>query len=216
MLKILLKQIIYLMMFSLAISATPSWASAASPFDEAQALVKDTTDKMLSALRAESKKGNLKSNPHQVYQLVDQIVLPHFDFERMSMFVLGKNWKMASADQKKRFTKEFRDLLVRTYATALVESAVEGVKVEYLPIRANPGDNPITLKAKVHYNGKILNVDYGMYEKGGVWKVWNISTEGVSLVENYRTEFNNDISKDGMDALIEKIAVRNQSDRKGQ
>jgi phospholipid transport system substrate-binding protein len=214
MLKILLKQIIYLMMFSLAISATPSWASANSPFDEAQALVKNTTDEMLSALRAE--KGNIKSNPRRVYQLVDQIVLPHFDFERMSMFVLGKNWKMASADQQKRFTKEFRDLLVRTYATALVESAVENVKVEYLPIRANPGDNRITLKAKVHYSGKVLSVDYGMYEKGGIWKVWNISTEGVSLVENYRTEFNNDISKEGIDALIEKIAVRNQSDRKGQ
>ncbi len=214
MLKILLKQIVYLMVFSLAISATPSWASAASPFDEAQALVKNTTDEMLSALRAE--KGNLKSNPSRVYQLVDRIVLPHFDFERMSMFVLGKNWKIASADQQKRFTKEFRDLLVRTYATALVESAVENVNVEYLPIRANPGDNRIILKAKVHYNGKVLNVDYGMYEKGGVWKVWNISTEGVSLVENYRTEFNNDISKDGIDALIEKIAGRNQSDRKGQ
>jgi len=214
MLNTLLKRTLMLMILSLAFMATPSFASNMSPFDEAQALVKETTDKMLSALRAE--KGNIKSNPGRVYQLVDQIVLPHFDFERMSNSVLGKNWEKASADQRNRFAKEFRDLLVRTYATALVESAVENVKVDYLPIRANPGDNRITLKAKVGYGGKVLNVDYGMYQKGGVWKVWDISTEGVSLVANYRTEFNNDISRIGMDGLIGKIASRNQSDRKGR
>lgn len=180
----------------------PSWAASV---DEAQAIIKETTDKMLTALQAE--KENLKTNPEQVYPLVDKIVLPHFDFERMSKLVLAQNWKQATADQKTRFTRAFRDLLVRTYATALVEAAVEGVDVVYKQIRAKNDAERITLNTEVKQgNQKPISVDYAMYFYDNRWKVYNVTVGGVSLVTNYRNEFANDIKTIKMEGLIDKIA----------
>ena len=78
----------------LMVVVTQVWASSA-----AETLVKETTDKVLQALKADSS---------QVNTLVEKIVLPHFDFHRMSKLVLGKNWKATTADQQNRFANEFK------------------------------------------------------------------------------------------------------------
>jgi phospholipid transport system substrate-binding protein len=190
----------------LGLMTTHSWAASV---DEAQAIIKETTDKMLAALQAE--KENLKKNPERVYTLVDKIVLPHFDFERMSKLVLAQNWKQATADQKTRFTQAFRDLLVRTYATALVEAAVEGVEVVYKQIHAEGNAERITLNTEVKQgNQKPISVDYAMYFYDNHWKVYNVTVGGVSLVTNYRNEFANDIKTIKMEGLIDKIAHKKE------
>lgn len=185
-----------------------SWAASV---DEAQAVIKQTTDKMLAALTRE--KENLKKNPKRVYALVDEIVLPIFDFDRMSKYVLGKNWKKANEKQQKRFTEAFRDLLVRTYSTALVEAANEGVKVTYKPVRGKES-KLITLNTIVQQgSNKPITVDYAMYNlpKTEKWKVYNVTVGGVSLVTNYRKEFARDINSIGMDGLIKKIEDENKA-----
>jgi len=187
--------------------ANQAWADATP--EDAQTLVKETTDAMLDALTAE--KNTIKSNPERVYALVDKIVLPHFDFERMSRFVLGQNWAQATPAQQGKFVQEFRRLLVRTYATALVETAGQAVEISYLPVREESGADRVTLQTQVKASGKQpIALDYSMYLLNGAWKVYNISAGGVSLVTTYRTEFNNDISSGGMDKLIAKIAARNK------
>ena len=95
-------------------------------------LVKTTSEDILSKVREE--RAEIDANPQRLYQLVDEIVLPHFDFERMSRWVLGKYWRRASAEQQSRFVAEFRSLLVRTYAKSLSEYTDN--KIEYLPVRA--------------------------------------------------------------------------------
>jgi phospholipid transport system substrate-binding protein len=179
----------------------------AATVDEAQQLIKTTTDEMLVALKAQ--KDNLKSNPKQVYKLVDDIVLNHFDFEFMSKYVLGKrNWKKATPAQQTAFVAAFRDLLVRTYATSLVDAADKKVEVTYLPVSGAQDSQRITLKTVVKYGDKTIKVDYGMYAKGQ-WQIWDVIVEGVSLVMNYQSEFEKDVNDVGMDGLVDKIKSRN-------
>lgn len=202
-----MKQLMLTLALCCGLFVNQAWADATP--EDAQTLVKETTDAMLSALTAE--KNTIKSNPERVYALVDKIVLPHFDFERMSRFVLGQNWAQATPAQQGKFVQEFRRLLVRTYATALVETAGQAVEISYLPVREESGADRVTLQTQVKASGKQpIALDYSMYLLNGAWKVYNISAGGVSLVTTYRTEFNNDISSGGMDKLIAKIAARNK------
>jgi len=181
--------------------------SAASEVSDAQAIIKQTTDQMLSALQEQ--KDSLKNDAAKVYALVNEIVLPHFDFARMSKLVLARNWAQATAEQRQRFIEEFRQLLVRTYATALVEAAKEGVEVSYEPVRAKQDANRVTIQTTARLAGQNpISVDYAMYFYEDKWQVYNVIVGGVSLVTNYRTEFANDIKKMGIEGLIDKIAAK--------
>lgn len=181
---------------------------------DAKKMIEDTTNEVVAALTEQREV--LKANPKQVYKIVDSLVLPRFDFARMSKFVLGTHWNAATPDQQKRFTEAFRDLLVRTYSTALVEAAGVNLKVNYLPVQ-DGGARGVTLRTEVAQgSAKPIIVEYAMYvpdvkwqkewniQTEG-WKVYNVTVEGVSLVTNYRTEFGNDIEKIGMDGLIKKV-----------
>lgn len=181
--------------------------SASSEVIDAQAIIKQTTDQMLSALQEQ--KDSLKNDAAKVYALVNKIVLPHFDFARMSKLVLARNWAQATAEQKQRFIEEFRQLLVRTYATALVEAAKEGVEVSYEPVRAKQDANRVTIQTTARLAGQHpISVDYALYFYEDRWQVYNVIVGGVSLVTNYRTEFANDIKKMGIEGLIDKIAAK--------
>jgi len=186
----------------------------AADTEGAMALVKDTTNKVLDVLKDE--KDTLKSDPTRVYALADEIVLPHFDFERISKYALGKNWSKMSDSQFKRFTKEFRDMLVRTYATALLKVSGDKVEVDYLPMRTEKGDKKVTVQTVVKYEGNQVSIDYKIYLDSNKWQVYDVIAEGVSLVTNYRTEFNTDIQKIGAEALIQKIADSNEKARQGK
>jgi phospholipid transport system substrate-binding protein len=195
--------------FSLILVLFYSQFLLAATADDAQKLIENTTNEMLSALKAQ--KDNLKSNPEKVYKLVDDIVLGHFDFEFMSKYVLGKRtWQKSTADQQKAFVMAFRDLLVRTYATSLVDAAGKKVDVTYLPVNGEKDSKRITLKTMVKYGDKNIKVDYGMYAKGSNWQIWDVIVEGVSLVMNYQSDFEKDVNDIGMDGLIDKIKSRNQ------
>lgn len=181
---------------------------------DAKKMIEDTTNEVLAALTEQREV--LKANPKHVYKIVDSLVLPRFDFARMSKFVLGTHWNAATPDQQKRFTDAFRDLLVRTYSTALVEAAGVNLKVNYLPLQ-DGGTHGVTLRTEVAQgNAKPIVVEYAMYIPDAKWqkewniqtegwKVYNVTVEGVSLVTNYRTEFGNDIEKIGIDGLIKKV-----------
>lgn len=180
----------------LMVVVTQVWANSA-----AETLVKDTTSKVLEALKKDSS---------QVDVLVEKIVLPNFDFHRMSKLVLGKNWKAMTADQQNRFANEFKGLLVRTYAAALVEAAKQVDKIDYTSISQDA--KKATVAAKVYQIGKAtpLEVEYAMYYYQNQWQVYNVKVGGVSLVINYRTEFANDIRKMGIEGLINKIQTQNR------
>jgi len=172
-----------------------------------QDLVSETTDKITSALRAEQDK--IKVDPNRLYAIVDEIVLPHFDFSAMSSWVLGKHWRTANEGEKTRFTAEFRTLLVRTYAKALNDNYDR--KIALLPMREKAGSDDVTVRTEVQQEaGFPIPIDYKMRLQGGAWKVYDVSVDGLSLVANYRTTFAKEIRQDGLPKLIDRLADRNK------
>ncbi|MDH5485469.1 MAG: ABC transporter substrate-binding protein [Gammaproteobacteria bacterium] len=170
-------------------------------------LVKDTTDKMLAALKKNH--DELTKNKSLIYDLVGEIVLPHFDFIRMSRWVLGKDWDPASKDQKLRFIRAFRTLMVRTYAVALLDYTDQ--KIEFQPLRGEASQDDVTVYTKViQPAGKPPTlINYRLYLKKDEWKVYDIAVDGISLVSNYRTSFASEIKQDGLEALITRLEKHN-------
>ena len=193
------KYLLSILLLGMSVSA---WA-----MQEPQDLVSQTTDKITTALRAEQDK--IKTDPNRLYEIVDEIVLPHFDFNAMSSWVLGKYWRKANDQEKARFTAEFRTLLVRTYAKALNDNYDR--KIDMLPMREKKGSEDVTVRTEVQQEaGFPIPIDYKMHLKNGAWKVYDVSVDGLSLVANYRTSFAKEIRQDGLPKLIDRLADRNK------
>ena len=174
---------------------------------EPERIVISTTNNVLQILRQE--KDTFSERPGRLFDIVEKYVLPNIDFSQMSRLVLGKYWRIANAEQKTRFIKEFQILLVRTYANALLRYIDADVVV--LPSRpsARPGRAVVRSEVRVK-DGKPLPISYLLYRKGGVWKIYDVNIDSVSLVVNYRASFKSEISRDrDIDKLIEKIRDKN-------
>jgi len=180
---------------------------AQATIQTAEEVVMSTADEVLARLTSEREA--LDADPGMIYGLINEIVIPHFDFMSMSKWVLGKtSWKGASEEQRERFVKEFRTLLVRTYAKALLEYSNEAI--EYLSEESNPNSNLVVIKTKIHQPGtNAVPIDYRMHVSGGEWKVVDLVVDGVSLVSTYRGSFASEIKKNGLEALIGKLSQRN-------
>lgn len=180
-----------------------SQAAANSP----EGVVKETSDGVIS--RIESQRSVLEKNPEQVYDLVNELVIPHFDFISMSKWVLGKNWKSANEAQRSEFIEQFKILLVRTYARALLEYS--GQEVKYFPVEQNPKSNLAVVKTELSSAGsQPFPVAYRMHQKNEEWKVVDIAVDGVSLVSTYRGSFASQIKKNGIDSLIQQLVDKNE------
>ncbi|HZE61801.1 MAG TPA: ABC transporter substrate-binding protein [Burkholderiales bacterium] len=149
-------------------------------------------------------------NRAKLVQLIDAKVLPHFNFSAMTALAMGQGWNKANAEQKKRLTEEFRTLLVRTYASAL--AAYSEQKLDFRPLRARPSDTDVTVQVRVLQSGaQPVPIDYSMEKTAAGWKVYDVMVGGVSLVANYRTEFNNVVRESGIDGLIKNLTAKNRS-----
>lgn len=168
-----------------------------------------TTDKIIVLLK-ENKSTYVKDHK-KLYAMVDENVLPHFDFRAMSRTVLGRYWRQASDDQRQRFVSEFRDLLVRTYATALLKYNNE--KIVYLPFRMEPGDRIATVKSEVRRTdgGPPIAINYSFYHTDAGWKVYDVTIEGASLVTTYQSTYAERVRREGLDALITSLAKDNRT-----
>jgi len=173
-----------------------------------QQLVIETTDRIIKALKAEQ--AEIKKNPARLYEIVDEIVLPNFDFRRMSSWVLGKHWRKASPAEREQFVTEFRALLVRTYAAALNDNYDQ--KIDFLPLRAKKDATEVTVRTEVQLDsGFPIPINYRMYRtEKGEWLVFDVSIDGVSLVTNYRSSFSKEIRQGGLPKLIARLSERNQ------
>jgi len=170
-------------------------------------LVKKTAETIIQQIKLEQTQ--IDENPEYLFKLVDAVVLPHFDFEKMSKWVLGKHWRKADSAQREQFVDEFRQLLVRTYAKALVDNVDQ--PVEYLPLRAKQGASDVTVNTEIPQDGGFpIPINYSMYQTDNGWKVYDVDIDGISLVANYRTSFASEIRRSGIDGLIDKLASRSE------
>lgn len=178
-----------------------------------QELVRSTAEYVLSQVRA--RKAELEKDSSGIFALVQERVIPHFDFRLMTRAALGRYWRQASEDQRERLTREFREMLVRTYATMLLSYSDE--KVEYLPFRGKPGDKKVMVYTKVHTadGAPPVPINYRLYRKNGDWKVYDVVVDGVSLLSNYRSSFASEIRKGGIEGLIASLEAHNRKLRHG-
>lgn len=172
------------------------------------ALAKSVTDEVLAIVRAD--KEIQSGNRQRVLQLVEQKIVPHFSFARMTQLAMGRNWRQASPEQQKTLVEQFKVLLVRTYTAAFTQYRNE--TIEYRPTRMRPGDTDVVVQSFINRPGaQPVAVDYSMEKTPDGWKVYNVKIEGVSLVENYRNTFNAEVQKSGVDGLIRTLSERNRA-----
>lgn len=171
-------------------------------------VIREISGQLMSVLAAERER--LQEQPGYVYFLADQILVPHVDFARVSGLALGKHWRRASAAQRSAFKRQFQQLLVRTYATAIHEFA--GLDIRYLPLRMAEGDSRVAVRTQIRRSDAANPVDvvYSMHLKNGGWLVYDVKIDGISLVTNYRNSFSREIRREGMDGLIQKLTAMNQ------
>jgi phospholipid transport system substrate-binding protein len=197
--------------FLLALAAACALAAPARAQDPAtppDVLVKSVT---LEVIELIAKDKEIRSgNRAKLVGLINDKVLPHFNFASMTALAMGQNWNKATPEQKKRLTEEFKTLLVRTYASAL--AAYSDQRFDFRPLRARPTDTDVTVNVRVLQQGtQPVPIDYSMEKTASGWKVYDVMVGGVSLVANYRTEFANVVRESGIDGLIKSLQTKNRS-----
>jgi phospholipid transport system substrate-binding protein len=171
------------------------------------ALVKKVTEEVIAVIKQdkEIQAGSAK----KTIALVEEKVLPHFDFTRMTALAMGANWRKATPEQQKALVEEFRTLLVRTYSTAL--SAYRNQVIEVKPLRAKPGATEVVVRSEVKQSGtEPVTIDYSMEQTPASWKVYDVAVGGVSLVTTYRDSFAAEVRAVGVDGLIKALAEKNR------
>lgn len=170
-------------------------------------LIRDTSDKVIAEIKNNA--DSYQSNPQRIYRLVNEVVLPHFDFIAMTDLALGRYRDEVNDAQKPTIVNEFRQLLVRTYSSALLEYTDQ--ELIFLPMEGSEADGRVVVRTEVEQAGGFpIPINYSLRLGDDGWKVFDISVDDVSLVTNYRSSFARAIKKDGVDGLIETLQSRNQ------
>ena len=191
------------MFASVAVMAlTPAFAQVAP--DE---MVKTAATGVTTVLKSDPA---ILGNPAKLKELIENKLLPNFNFQRMTQLAMGRNWAKASPEQQTALTKEFQTLLVRTYSGAL--ASFRNNTIDYKPLRMTAADTDVTVKKVVNQaNGQGIPIDYSLEKAAdGSWKAYDIIVAGVSLVTNYRDEFNTVIRDQSVDALVKQLQAKNK------
>jgi phospholipid transport system substrate-binding protein len=208
------QQTIFLVWLALLAPFSVGQAAEADPTLTAKRLIIENSERLVKALKEQSEA--IKKDRDIAYKLVEDIVLPHVDFQRVARLVLGKYWRQADAQQREKFTREFRTLLIRTYVTAMVEYSAQIIShsrnVRYLPYHESADSNDVSVRMEIKLPDRApVHVNYRLFrENGDVWKIYDLSVEGVSLATTYRSTFASEIRRGGIDELIAKLSERNQ------
>jgi phospholipid transport system substrate-binding protein len=198
------------------ITATASFAQAQQAAATAGAnanmstpdgLVKFVVEDVMNTIKSDKaiQSGDLR----KVNALVDQKILPYSDFQKTTRLSMGRNWSKATPAQQALITQEFKTLLIRIYGGALAQ--VKDQKIQYKPFRASADDTDVIVRTVVVGKGEPIQLDYRLEKTGNAWRVYDINILGAWLVESYRNQFNDQVSKGGIDGLIQFLQQRNNS-----
>jgi len=192
---------------SLAAALLALAAASAFAQEAPDALVKRVSQDTIGIIKSDPKVQ--AGDQQRIREVVETKLLPYFDFERITALAMGRNWRQASPEQQKQLVEQFRQLLVRTYSGALAQYRDQ--TIEYKPLRAEAGATDVTVRTEVVRPGQTpVQIDYGMAKEDSGWKVYDVIVGGVSLVTNYRDEFNAQIKSGGVDGLLKTLQAKNQ------
>ncbi len=177
--------------------------------EPADVFIKRVSGDILEAIKAD--KSIHSGDVNKIVVLVDQRVMPNVNFLRMTASAVGPGWRQATPEQQKRLQEEFKALLVRTYAGALGQVNDQTIVVK--PLRAAADDKEVLVRTEVRGKGDPIQLDYRVEKTadGVGWKVYNLNVMGIWLVENYRSQFAQEINAKGVDGLIASLVDRNKT-----
>lgn len=184
------------------VDAAPT-ANAAAQADNPNQLIEKVAQDVLKDLDANREQ--YRKNPKSIRQLVDKHLLPHFDTEYAARLVLGRHWKTATPEQRKRFVEAFYQSLLQNYGEALLDFTPDRLKV--LPFRGEQGNaDNVTVRTEVRRdNGQRVPVNYSLHKTADGWKAWDVTIEGISYIRSFRTDFNTEINQKGLEAVIARL-----------
>lgn len=179
-------------------------AHAAGPNDATQTL-RTAVDKIMAVIR-NPEYSNPATRPALRKQIENE-VFQIFDFGEFSSRTVGPRWKSFTPDQKKQFSDAFAQLLLNTYLNRI--KGYNGETVSYTGSTASQDGQRVEVKTMITMkDGKQTPVSYRMLHKDGKWRVYDVIIENISLVKNYRTQFQNILNTDSPEQLTERIRAR--------
>jgi phospholipid transport system substrate-binding protein len=181
-------------------------AGIASGADEAQLAPDELVTKVVNEVLTDldANRAEYRKDPKKVRQMVDKYMLPHFDTRYAAQYVMGKYWREASEEQRKRFIEAFYQTLLQNYGEALIDFTPDRLKI--LPYKGKPDDKIATVRSEVRRdNGSRVPVNYSLRltEKG--WKAYDVQIEGVSYLKSFRTDFNAELQQKGVEAVVQRL-----------
>ena len=181
--------------------------------DTPDAFIKRVSTDILDTLKNDK---TLRSGDLQkIGAMVDQRVMPHVNFQRMTASAVGPGWRQASPEQQKRLQDEFKTLLVRTYSGAL--NQVSDLSIVVKPLRAAADDKEVLVRTEVRGKGDPIQLDYRVEKAADApagWRIYNLNVMGIWLVDTYRSQFAQEVNAKGIDGLIASLSERNQANRR--
>ncbi|KTG17896.1 hypothetical protein AUR63_07210 [Guyparkeria sp. XI15] len=181
--------------------------SAGPSESEARELVESTAEAVIREIREHQEE--VSEDPEVLLAIVDRLLLPHVDAERMTRLVLGRYYRSASPAQREAFTKQFQRLLVRTYAGPLSELGDQSIVIT--GTKPGGGEDELIVETEVVGGDLgVIPVAYRMAPENGGWKSYDVIVDGISLVNNYRGSFAQKIQRDGVDGLIRTLREQNE------
>ncbi len=197
--------------FSRVVLGFSMWAAMSVPAfaqTSPEALILSVSQGVLDEVKADRTLQN--GDLGRLNQLVDKRVMPHVNFARMTALAVGRNWRTATPEQQQQIMKEFRQLLLLTYAGAVRQ--VSDTTIQVRPTRAKPEDTVVIVRTQVLRPGKEpIQLDYRMEKSADGWKIFDLNVLGLWLVEHYRSQFAQVVSSSGINGLIKSIQEKNQS-----
>ena len=186
--------------FFAALLALPAFAQTEAP----GRLIERVSLDLLNTLQKEGAPKGKKD----IMALVEQRVLPNFDFVRMTALATGLGWRSATPAQQGLLVEQFRTLLVRTYSTALTRYTNQ--TLEFQPERKSEDGSKALVRSLLKQPGApALTIDYKMATTPGGWKIYDVAIDGVSLVTNYRDSFAEQVRTGGIDGLVKMLTDKN-------
>jgi phospholipid transport system substrate-binding protein len=175
-------------------------------------LVKKLTSDVMTSIKTD--KDLAAGDKQKALKLAEEKILPHIDFQEATRLAVGRAWRDATPEQRKKLVDEFRSMLVRTYSNAL--EGYQGQEMKVLPSRNKAGDSEATVRNQfTRAGGKPVPIDYQMRKTDSGWKIYDISVEGISLVLTYRSEFDQVVKQEGIDGLIKRLLQKNAPPKLG-
>lgn len=190
------------LMAALALALAPLHAAEKIDSSTPQKLIETSSKALLENLDAN--RAAYRKDISGLYKVIDSEFLPHVDVPYAAQQVLGKHWREATPEQKKRFTDALYHSLLTTYGKALLDFTSDRMQV--LPSQDDPAGTRASVRTKVRTsNGTDVAVNYTLRKVDSEWKVWDVVIEGISYVKSFRDDFGTEIDQKGLEALLKRL-----------